>query len=66
MLCGKHGKRLGFLRKRTYPNLPEEEVGLRQDIARDWNHIYETVQLSIAICCHRNIVLFAGDSPWNP
>jgi len=43
MLCGKHGMRLGFLRQRSHPNLPEEEVGLRKDIAREWNHIYETV-----------------------
>ena len=47
MLLGKHGKRLGFLKQRTHPNLPEEEVGLRKDIAREWNHIYETVSLLI-------------------
>ena len=52
MLCGKHGKRFGFLRKRTHPNLKEDEVGLRRDIAREWNHIYETVNLSITIFCH--------------
>merc|ERR1719447_1844754 len=44
MLRGKHGKRLGFLSQRTHPNLPEEEVGLRKDITREWNHIYETVR----------------------
>ena len=47
MLCGKHGMRLGFLRQRSHPNLPEEEVGLRKDITREWNHIYETVSLLI-------------------
>ena len=47
MLCGKHGMRLAFLRQRSHPNLPEEEVGLRKDIAREWNHIYETVSLLI-------------------
>ena len=52
MLCGKHGIRFGFLRKRTHPNLKEDEVGLRRDIAREWNHIYETVFLSITIFCH--------------
>ena len=46
MLLGKHGKRLGFLKQRTHPNLPEEEVGLRKDIAREWNHIYETVDFT--------------------
>ena len=49
MLRGKHGKRLGFLSQRTHPNLPEEEVGLRKDIAREWNHIYETVHFTFAI-----------------
>jgi len=44
MLCDKHGVRLGFLKHRTHPNLPEEEIGLRKDIAREWNHIYETVR----------------------
>ena len=46
MLRGKHGMRLGFLKQRTHPNLPEEEVGLRKDIAREWNHIYETVHFT--------------------
>jgi len=44
MLRGKHGVRLGFLKQRTHQNLPEEEVGLRKDVAREWNHIYETVR----------------------
>ena len=48
MLGGKHGVRLGFLKQRTHPNLPEEEVGLRKDIAREWNHIYETVYLTFS------------------
>ena len=54
MLRGKHGKRLGFLSQRTHPNLPEEEVGLRKDIAREWNHIYETVHFSFSIVGHWN------------
>ena len=54
MLRGKHGKRLGFLSQRTHPNLPEEEVGLRKDIAREWNHIYETVHFTFSFVCHWN------------
>ena len=54
MLRGKHGKRLGFLSQRTHPNLPEEEVGLRKDIAREWNHIYETVHFTFSIVGHWN------------
>ena len=68
MLCGKHGMRLGFLRQRSHPNLPEEEVGLRKDIAREWNHIYETVSLLITFpfLPYMFDEISLGDSSWNP
>jgi len=37
------GSGISFLKKRSVPNMAEEDQGVRDNIARDWNHITETV-----------------------
>ena len=46
MLRGKHSTWLEFLKKRSLPNLREDDPGVREDVVKDWNHIHETVTFS--------------------